>query len=72
MKIGIDIDDTICSTWEIITKEMCKEFNLNYEEAIKSKKAYNDLINLSQEGYSRICISHICRTWLPASTKYPK
>lgn len=48
MKIGIDIDDTICSTREIINKGICKDFNINYEEALKSKKAYNGLINLSQ------------------------
>ena len=30
MRIGIDIDDTICDTREVLIKYVCKELNLDY------------------------------------------
>lgn len=51
MNIGIDIDDTICNSWENVINEMCTDFNLNYDELSKGNKAYNEVIELTPEEY---------------------
>ena len=30
MRIGLDIDDTICDTFELVLPHICKYYNLNY------------------------------------------
>ena len=37
MRIGIDIDDTICETWEYVKPIYKKHFNLSDEELNKNK-----------------------------------
>lgn len=32
MRIGIDMDDTICDSIEAMLPHICREYNLNYEE----------------------------------------
>lgn len=51
MRIGIDIDDTICNSWDEIIGTVCKDFNFDNDEVVKSKKVYNDLIPLEGENY---------------------
>lgn len=51
MRIGIDIDDTICNSWDEIIGTVCKDFNFDYDEVVKSKKVYNDLIPLEGDSY---------------------
>lgn len=51
MRIGIDIDDTICDSWLTIAPTMCKDFNLDYNEIIKSKKIYNRITDMTDEQY---------------------
>lgn len=51
MRIGIDIDDTICDSWKAIASTMCKDFNLDYDCVIQSKKTYNHITNISDEEY---------------------
>ena len=51
MRIGIDIDDTICDSWLTIAPIMCKDFNLDYNEIIKSKKTYKEIIKITETQY---------------------
>jgi len=51
MNIGIDIDDTICNSWENVINEICTDFNINYDESLKSNKVYNQAIGLNEEEY---------------------
>lgn len=53
MILGIDIDDTICDSWLTIAPTMCKDFNLDYNEIIKSKKIYNEIIGLKEKEYRK-------------------
>lgn len=51
MRIGIDIDDTICNSWENIIRVVCDDFNLDYDEVLNSKKVYNEIITLKNDEY---------------------
>lgn len=51
MNIGIDIDDTICNSWETVINYMCADFNLNKDDVIKSKKIYSQITNLNKNEY---------------------
>ena len=44
MRIGLDIDDTICDTFDLVLPHICKNFNLDYEEYKKKRISYEDLI----------------------------
>ena len=39
MRIGIDIDDTICSTFDFVLPYCCKYYGIDYNEA-KEKKIF--------------------------------
>ena len=38
MNIGIDIDDTICNSWDSLIDQICNDFKLEKRKVIKSKK----------------------------------
>jgi len=40
MRIGVDIDDTICSSLENMLPYICRYYNLNYDEQIKNGYPY--------------------------------
>lgn len=42
MRIGIDIDDTICNTFDLVLPYICEHFNLDYEEYKKKRISYRD------------------------------
>ena len=37
MRIGLDIDDTICNTFELALPHICEHFNLDYKEYRKKE-----------------------------------
>ena len=37
MRIGIDIDDTICDTFDFVLPYCCKYYGVDYEKAISQK-----------------------------------
>lgn len=43
MKIGIDIDDTITNTYEILVKLIAEKYNLDAEEILERKPNYDEL-----------------------------
>lgn len=45
MRIGIDIDDTICNTFEEVLPYVCKFYNLDYKTIKKQKLDYNYFMN---------------------------
>lgn len=45
MRIGLDIDDTICDTFEFILPYCCKYYGISYEEAKKNNYSYEYFIN---------------------------
>lgn len=51
MNIGIDIDDTICNSWDNLIDEICNDFKLEKRKVIKSKKIYNNLLQLKTKDY---------------------
>lgn len=51
MILGIDIDDTICDSWLTIAPTMCKDFNLDYNKILQSKKTYRDIAYMTDEQY---------------------
>lgn len=53
MRIGIDIDDTICDSWLQVRETMCKDFKKNINEVIKSKKVYEQITDLSFDEYQK-------------------
>ena len=46
MKIGIDIDDTICNTIEEMLPYICDKYNLNYELEKNKGYSYYEYLNL--------------------------
>ena len=42
MRIGIDMDDTICDSIEAMLPHICREYNLNYEEEKRNGSKYFD------------------------------
>ena len=42
MRIGLDIDDTICNTFDLVLPYICEHFNLDYEEYKKKRISYKD------------------------------
>jgi len=42
MRIGLDIDDTICNTFDLVLPCICEHFNLNYEKDKKKRINYRD------------------------------
>ena len=42
MRIALDIDDTICNTFDIVLPSVCKQYNLDYEEYKKKRISYKD------------------------------
>lgn len=53
MRIGIDIDDTICDSWLQVRETMCKDFNKDINEIIKSKKVYEQITDLTFDEYQK-------------------
>lgn len=51
MKIGLDIDDTICDTFELVLPYICKFYNLDYKE-YKNKKISYDYFKENLENFS--------------------
>ena len=49
MKIGIDIDDTICDTWNYALPLMCKYYNKDYEKEIQC--GYYETLDLTLNDY---------------------
>ncbi len=45
MRIGIDIDDTICSTFDFVLPYCCKYYGIDYNEAKEKKYSLEYLIN---------------------------
>jgi len=45
MKIGIDIDDTITNTYEILVKIIAEKYNLDANEILERKPDYDELRN---------------------------
>lgn len=45
MRIGIDIDDTICDTFEFVLPYCCKYYSVSYEDAKKNNYSYEYFIN---------------------------
>lgn len=41
MRIGVDIDDTICNTFEYVLPYVCEFYSLNYKELKKQNIAYS-------------------------------
>lgn len=48
MRIGIDMDDTICDSIEAMLPYICMEYNLNYEEEKKKGYSYYSYLNLKR------------------------
>lgn len=46
MRIGIDIDDTICSTWETLVPYFCDKFGLNYNKLLNNQGNYKALMDI--------------------------
>ena len=67
MKIGIDIDDTICDTWEYVRPFFCKYFNLDENLIRKSNLAYEDVLGISIEKYY-----DFARKYYPSNIKNAK
>lgn len=42
MRIGLDIDDTICNTFDLVLPYICEHFNLDYKEYKKKRISYKD------------------------------
>ena len=81
MKIGIDIDDTICNTWEFVKPYYEKKFNL--DKNITENNSYFKALNCSLEEYYDFCKKNIYpsnvkefaydtikRTGIPSFTTY--
>lgn len=51
MKIGIDIDDTICDTWNYTLPLMCKYYKKDLDELKKSVTGYYETGNLTLKDY---------------------
>lgn len=61
MRVGIDIDDTICNTFEYILPYACEFYKLNYEKLKKEPisysyftKNYDDFYVFAKEFYCKI------------------
>ena len=59
MKIGIDIDDTICNTWEFVKPYYEKKFNL--DKNITENNSYFKALNCSLEEYYDFCKKNISK-----------
>lgn len=59
MKIGIDIDDTICNTWEFVKPYYEKKFNL--DKNITENNSYFNALNCSLEEYYDFCKKNISK-----------
>lgn len=53
MKIGIDIDDTICDTWQYLLPYMSKYYNLKEEDVRKTNKYYYEALNITFDEYMK-------------------
>lgn len=51
MKIGIDIDDTICDTWEFLVPYLSDYFGLDIEDLRKSSLPYYEACHCTFEEY---------------------
>ena len=60
MKIGIDIDDTICSTWEVVIEQICNYYNLDINDYKSNREGYAGIIKkLGEEEYIRIIREYV-------------
>lgn len=53
MRIGIDIDDTICYTWKYVKPYFKKEFKLNNK--VFRENSYSRALNISVDEYYKFC-----------------
>ena len=51
MKIGIDIDDTICDTWQCVIPYISKYYNIDISYLNNLNKLYEDAVNISLNEY---------------------
>ncbi len=52
MRIGIDIDDTICNTWDFVIPYLSRHFNISISNLKNSDKVYYEACNKT---YSEYC-----------------
>ena len=61
MRIGIDIDDTITNTYEVLTRIYCKEFNVD-EKTLEGKNGdYYEVYGITKETYKKFLKEHFCK-----------
>jgi len=53
MKLGLDIDDTICDTWESVIPYMAKYYNIDYEYLKNLNKVYEEALGIDFKEYCR-------------------
>lgn len=53
MKIGIDIDDTICDTWKSLIPYLSKAFNVDKKILKESNKPYDDMWKYNYDEYCK-------------------
>lgn len=58
MRIGIDIDDTICDTWEFLIPYLSKHFNVDILELKNSNKIYYEACNCTFLEYCNFIKQH--------------
>ena len=63
MRVGIDIDDTICNTFDVFLPYICKFYNLDYATLKKEKLNYNFFSNTYDDYY--IIAKDICKKIVP-------
>lgn len=51
MRIGIDIDDTICNTWDFVIPYFSKHFNISINDLKNSNKTYYEACNATYLEY---------------------
>ena len=53
MRIGIDIDDTICNTWDFVMPYLSKHFNISINNLKNSDKIYYEACNATYLEYCK-------------------
>ena len=53
MKLGLDIDDTICDTWQCVMPYMAEYYNIDYEYLKNLNKVYEEALGIDFKEYCR-------------------
>lgn len=53
MRLGIDIDDTICDTWQYVMPYMAKYYDVDLDYLKKINKVYEEALNIDFDEYFR-------------------